>query len=234
MERRPDVIINIGDQADLSTLASYDRGMKAAWGKFYKDDVAATLDAQARTFAPIQKYNNTRSKNKKVQYNPLTIHTLGNHCAGRYDSFLAKHPEFTGHISLSDLQYEKYWNKVVPYLTPYEHSGITYSHYFFSKSQRYPIGTAKLLLQANHRPCIAGHSHSFDYALTFDINGRKLQAAIIGCYIDKESNGDMFNYTGGHGSVKWWNGLTYLHDVNEFGEFDLEQVSIDRVRRDYG
>ena len=234
VEHRPDFIVNIGDIADMSTLSSYDKGTKTAWGKTYKDDVASVLDAQDRLFKPVRKYNATQTKRKKIKYDPDTIHTWGNHCAGRYNTLLNKQPEFEGHISIEDLQYQKYWKVNVPYLSVTTYSGISFSHFFYNKSQRYPLPSAKAVLTFNHRPSIWGHTHAWDYALTYDVAGNRLAAVNVGCYLQPNERGDTFNYAGGQGVSRWWNGITVLHGVTDKGEFDVEQISAERLQRDYG
>jgi len=79
-----------------------------------------------------------------------------------------------------------------------------------------------------------GHSHSFDFALDFGIDGRKISAVNVGCYLEPDSKvrGDTFSYVG-KGSLRWWNGVVMLNDVNEYGEFDLETISTDRIYREY-
>lgn len=233
ISQQPDVIVNCGDMADMSTLSSYDKGTRTAWGKTYKADVASVLDAQARLFAPTIKYNNTMGKKKKAGYRPKTIHTLGNHDDGRYNTFLNKNGEFTDHISIKDLCYDEYWDEVVPYLDVANYSGIAFSHFFYNKSQRYPLPSAKAVLGHNHCSSVWGHTHAFDYAMTYSISGRRLVALNPGCYLDTKDRGDTYNYTGGQGDSRWWNGVCILHDVTPFGEFDVEQISAERLQRDY-
>jgi len=72
IEKRPDIIISIGDWADLSTLSSYDKGTKASWGKTYKADVNSVIDSQKRTFAPIQSTTIRWERKRK----PGIIHRL--------------------------------------------------------------------------------------------------------------------------------------------------------------
>jgi len=236
IERQPDIIVCIGDFADLSTLSSYDKGTKAAWGKTYKADVNATVDAQKRMFAPIEKYNNTMGKKKKAGYHPRTVHVLGNHDDGRYNSFLQKFPEFQEHISLDDLRYGEHWDEVVPFLVVKQVQGISFSHFFYRQSQRYPLPSAKAVAAFNHKPSAWGHTHLLDTdATAYDINGRRIQTTNVGCYLDlKELRGDTFNYTGGHGSNRWWSGLVEFKDTNEHGEYDLCTHSIENIQRDYG
>lgn len=233
VERQPDAIVNLGDMGDMSTLSSYDKGTKQAWGKTYKADVNSVREAQALMFSPMERYNNTLSKKKKAQYNPRTIHTLGNHCQGRYDTFLNKNPEFSEHVSVKDLHYDKYWQTVVPYLDIISYSGVAFSHFFYNKSQRYPIPSAKAVLAHNMTSSVWGHSHSFDCALTYDIAGRKLQAVNAGAYLDPYERGDTYNYTGGQGSSRWWNGVVFLNGLNSRGEFDIEQLSMERIQEKY-
>jgi len=234
IEKRPDIIISIGDWADLSTLSSYDKGTKASWGKTYKADVNSVIDSQKRTFAPIQRYNNTMGKKKKAGYHPQTVHILGNHDDGRYNTFLSKNPEFQDHIGISDLKYDEYWDCVVPFLKIKEVSGISFCHFFYRQSQRYPLPSAKAVSAFTHRPSIWGHTHLFDTdGTSYDINGRRIQSTNVGCYLDPVDRGDTFNYTGGHGSNRWWSGLVMLKDVNQYGEYDLDTYGIESIQRDY-
>lgn len=234
VERQPDVIFSIGDVADLSTLGTYDKGTKTAWNRTYKADCESVRDAQAKLFAPLQRYNNMMSRKKKAGYHPRTIHTLGNHCAGRYEKFLNTNPEFEGVVDIQDLEYGKWWDTVVPFLEPYHLSGIAFSHYFYLKSSRYPISSCRVLIKAFHTPAIFGHTHSFDHALDFGINGRKIAAVNVGCYLEPNSDerGNTFAYTGA-GSLRWWNGIVMLNDVNDYGEFDVELISTPRLYKEY-
>ena len=67
---KPDVIVCIGDMADMPSLSSYDKGTKGFEGRRYKKDVAAVIDAQERLFAPIKKMRG---------YKPKLHMCLGNH-----------------------------------------------------------------------------------------------------------------------------------------------------------
>jgi len=238
LERKPDIILEIGDFADLSTLGVYDKGTEKAWGKSYKDQVAAAKEASRLAFGGIAKYNSTIGKRKKELYEPRIIRCGGNHEEGRMDAFLNKNPEFRGHISMEDLGYTDHNCEYHPFLKPVLFQGLTASHFFYSKSQRYPAPSAKAILALNMCSSLSGHSHSFDYAHTYNIHGRRITSVIGGCYLDtKETSNapDPNSQMSYAGPVKrWWNGLNYLHDVNEFGEFDLEQISIQKVKRNYG
>ncbi len=57
LDLKPDVIVNIGDGADMESLCSYDKGKKSFEGRRYKKDIEAHLDAQQKMFKPIDDYN---------------------------------------------------------------------------------------------------------------------------------------------------------------------------------
>jgi len=235
VERRPDVIVDLGDFGDLATLGVYDKGTKSAWGKSYKDEVEHIKAANKLVFdEPVRRYNNSHSKHKKAKYAPRKIRLGGNHEEGRINAFLNKNPEWVGHVSIDDLGYRDYGCEYVPFLRPFHYSNIAFSHFFYIKTQRYPIGTSKQILMHNHKSSVSGHSHSYDAAIKYGIDGKKMTGIIAGCYLDPEYNAETFNYTGGHGTNQWTNCVTWLHDVNHYGEFDYETISAERVRKLYG
>ena len=43
VEKKPDVLIQIGDFADMPSLSSYDIGKKSFEGRRYKDDIKAAV-----------------------------------------------------------------------------------------------------------------------------------------------------------------------------------------------
>ena len=66
---KPDVIVCIGDMADMPSLSSYDRGTKGFEGKRYNKDIKAVLDAQDKLLTPIAKARG---------YNPVLHMCMGN------------------------------------------------------------------------------------------------------------------------------------------------------------
>lgn len=53
---KPQIIVCIGDMADMPSLSSYDKGTKGFEGRRYKKDVESVIDAQKKLFAPIKKF----------------------------------------------------------------------------------------------------------------------------------------------------------------------------------
>lgn len=54
-EKKPDVIIHVGDHWDMASLSSYDKGTMAAEGRHYWDDIQAGNQAMDLFMAPIRR-----------------------------------------------------------------------------------------------------------------------------------------------------------------------------------
>ena len=79
VEKQPDVVVCLGDFADMPSLSSYDAGKKSFEGRRYRDDITASHDAMATLLAPLVEYNEQAIRNKKKRYTPRLVLTLGNH-----------------------------------------------------------------------------------------------------------------------------------------------------------
>ncbi len=133
VDKKPDVLVNIGDFGDIPSLSSYDKaGSKKTEGSRYKDDIQAVQDAMDELLNPMYSYNeNCRSGE---EYNPRMIMTLGNH-EHRITRAIEDNPRhFEGVIGLEDLNYEDYGWEVYPFLHMVEVNGVCFSHYFINPS----------------------------------------------------------------------------------------------------
>lgn len=79
-EKKPDVIINIGDHFDLPSLSSYDKGTKRAEGKHLADDIEAGIIGMNLLLEPIAdlQYEELELFGE-VRYKPKMVFTIGNH-----------------------------------------------------------------------------------------------------------------------------------------------------------
>ena len=73
VEKKPDVVIHLGDFADMESLSSYDVGKKSFEGKRYVKDIGAAHHAMDHLLAPINEANLRAKKNKEKQYKPRYI-----------------------------------------------------------------------------------------------------------------------------------------------------------------
>lgn len=140
VELKPDVVVQIGDFADLPSLSSYDIGKKSFEGRRYKNDIQAANEAMEVLLAPLQDFNSRAKRNKEKQYKPKLVLTLGNH-EDRISRAVNNDPKLDGTIGLSDLKYSDYGWDVVPFLQPVVLHDVAYClaphHRVLTSSLRY-------------------------------------------------------------------------------------------------
>jgi len=115
IEKKPDVIIHLGDFVDMESLSSYDKGKKSFEGKRYIKDISAAHSAMESLLGPLRLYNKRAQQGKRKMYLPRMVLTLGNH-EHRIQRAVEEDAKLEGLIKYEDLPY-KDW-EVVPYLTP--------------------------------------------------------------------------------------------------------------------
>lgn len=224
--KQPDIIVQIGDFADLPSLSSYDIGTKAFEGRRYKADIEAVHRGMDLLLSPLNSYNKTQRKRGQKQYKPRRVLTLGNHCE-RINKAVNNDPKLEGVISLNDLKYKEYGWEVYPFLQPVVIEGICFNHYFPSGVLGRPVTTARALLQKMHMSCIAGHLQGRDIAFAKRADGTEMTAIIAGSYYTH--NEDYLSpMTNTH-----WRGLVMCHQVKD-GSFDEMMISVDYLQRKYG
>ena len=221
---KPDVVIVGGDVWDMPSLSSYDKGRKSFQGRTYRADIDAGLDWTDRLFTTVRKA-------KKKQ--PRWIYCEGNH-EHRINRAIDIQPELEGTIGYADLELERYYDEVVPYVggTPgvIQVDGVNYAHYFVSGVMGRPISgehPAYSLISKQYGSCSAGHIHTADYAIRTSSSGRKLHGLLGGCFFDYNSD------WAGESNRLYWRGVTIKRGVDN-GNYDPEFVSIQRLKKTYG
>lgn len=225
VDKQPDVIVQIGDFADMHSLSSYDQGKKSFEGRRYKADVEAVHQAMEILLAPINDYNYTQKKNNKKQYKPRKILTLGNHCE-RINKAVNNDAKLEGVLSVDDLKYKEFGWEVFPFLDVVVVNGVAFSHYFCSGPLGRPCSSAAVTLNKKHMSTVAGHQQGLQIAMAHRGDGKRLTSIIAGsCYTHDE------DYMGPQGN-KHWRGVIMLHNVED-GEFDVMPVSLEYLRKKY-
>jgi Calcineurin-like phosphoesterase len=224
VKKKPDVIVCLGDFADMPSLSSYDIGKKAFEGKRYKLDVEAAKEAMAVLMGPIKAHNKSAVANHHKTYKPRMVLTLGNH-ENRINRAVNNDAKLDGVLSTDDLEYDKYW-EVYPFLEVVVIDGVAYSHYFTSGALGRPCASAAAQLTKKHQSCIAGHQQGLQIAMGHRADGTPITSIIAGsCYEHDE------DYMGPQGN-KHWRGIMMLHEVNN-GAFDLMPVSLKYLKEKY-
>lgn len=220
---RPDVVVNLGDQFDMSSLSGYDKGKRSFVGRSYRADILSGLDFSERLWEPV------RETKKRL---PYAVYLEGNH-EHRIEKALDLNPELSGTIDFKDYGLAKYYDKVVRYDggTPgiEEIDGVSYAHYFISGVMGRPISgehPAYSLSTKLGSSVTAGHLHTLDYNVRTDVKANKRHALVAGCYFDYNSD------WAGKANDLYWRGVVVKRAVNN-GEYDPEFISLDQLRKEY-
>ena len=138
-EKKPDVIVNIGDFWDMPSLSCYDKGKKDFEGRRYKKDVEAGNAAMDLLLAPIKKESNKRGS----KWKPRLVYTMGNH-EQRIDRAVENDAILEDVISYDDLNLIDW--EVHDFLQPVVIGGVAFAHYFTSGIMGRPVSSARALL----------------------------------------------------------------------------------------
>ena len=224
VDKKPDVIICLGDFADMESLSTYDRGLKSFEGRSYNKDIWAAREAMDALLTPLFEYNKQAKKNKHKIYKPEMHLTLGNH-ENRINRAINEDRKLDGLISTDNLPYQDWI--VHHFLEVITIDGIAYSHYFTSGVMGRPITTAQALLTKKHMSCIAGHQQGRNIAYGMRADGTEMTAIITGsCYEHEE------DYLGPQGN-NHFRGCYMLYDVHD-GRFDELPLTLKYIKSKYG
>lgn len=218
-DRKPDVVVHAGDLWDMESLCTYDYGTIHAENRRYRADLEAGWNALDTLNDAI------------VGANPDFFFCFGNH-EHRVNKTIEKNPSLHGTISMNDFAVADFGWTPIPFLEPVEIQGILFAHYFISGVMGKAVGgehAAANQIKKQYVSCASGHSHLLDYAERTDAKGNKIQSLVGGCFLEP---GQWERYAG-QANKMWNNCVCYLHDA-ENGNFDLEVISVNRLKKEYG
>lgn len=213
-DKRPDVIVCIGDFADMPSLSSYDKGKRAAENRRYKADVESVHKAMELLMTPIVYASG---------YKPRLVMTLGNH-EQRIVRYGDDNPEIHESLGIKDLGYEAWGWEVYPFLEVVNIHGIEYSHYFTSGVMGRPANSAAAMLKVRQRSCTMGHVQTYDMAIHAKTQQRSLMA---GCFYQHDED-----YLGPQGN-DYRRHIIFKHEVRD-GRYDMMEVSLNYLLKRYG
>src|SRR3990167_3739832 len=225
VDKKPDVIIHIGDYADMPSLSSYDAGKKVFEGRRYKDDLIAAHNGMRELLTPLWEFNSRARKNKEKQYYPRMVLTLGNH-EDRISRAINSDPKLDGTIGLEDLKYEDFGWEVYPYLQPVHIDGVAYAHYFTSGIMGRPVTSSRQLVIKKHQSCTMGHVQNWEIHRETRADGTPVIGLFAGsCYLHNE------DYLGPQGN-SYDRGIWMKHEVHD-GSYHPMYVSLQYLKKRY-
>ena len=224
-EYKPDVVVNMGDFADMPSLSThYKVGSKYFEGFRYKKDIDVAKNAMDKLLSPVKEMQSKQRKNKEKVYNPRMVMLMGNH-ENRIDRAINNNPTLEGLISTKDLCYEDDW-EVHEFLHPVFINGVGFNHYWPVGAMGRPASSAATIINKLHMSCVAGHQQGKQVAYSKRADGKPVCAIIAGSYyLHDESYMDKL-------SNRHWRGLVVLNEVED-GHFDEMFLSIEYLGRKY-
>lgn len=226
VDRKPDIIVSIGDWYDMPSLSHYDVGKRSAEGRRYVDDIIVGNDALDAFHRVLDNYNRL----KKKKYDPKRYVTLGNH-EERVNRAANESPALYGSISQDDFDFENQGWHVQPFKTLLHLEGINFTHYFPNGLMDRAIGgqnIGRTIIQRMHKSGIQGHNHILNTATDVDASGKRIWGITSGCFFEHEEE-----YVSSTIQMTWWRGVLMLNDVND-GDFNLETINYKTVMEMYG
>ena len=225
-EKKPDVIIHLGDHWDMPSLSSYDKGKGSMVGRRYVDDVRAGNYAMDVFMAPIYKEQKRMRKTKKKVWKPRLVFLMGNH-EQRIERAVDDNIQLADLLSYDDFNLVDHGWEVHPFLEVVTINDIAYSHYFTSGVMGRPVSSARLMLNKKHMSCVMGHVQDRDIAWARNAVGVQHTGLFAGIFYTHDEG-----YLNPQTNTSW-RGIWMFHEVKD-GGFDEMPVSLNYLEKRYG
>jgi len=216
-DKKPDVVVHIGDNWDFPSLSSYDKGKASFEGRRLKADIQAGNDGLINLTAAAVAQG----------HKPRLVFCMGNH-EERLDRLVQNTPELQGFTGTDHLPVEELGWERVPFLEPAYIAGIAFVHYLANGFTGKPYGGSALnILQKVGHSFVVGHKQCLDIALRPILNDR-MQIGIVNgaCYPHDEA------YKGAQGN-NHFRGLIVLNEAQDGFALPMP-VSLNYLEKRYG
>lgn len=226
-DKKPDVVVAIGDWWDMPSLSSYDKkGGRSFEGRRVLADIEAGNDAMDLFLSPLREYNANRRKTRHKQYNPRMVFCMGNH-ENRIDRAIEDNPSYEGLLGYDKLNL-KGW-EVYDFLDVATIGGVWFSHYFvntLSLRKGVLAGTIDTKLQKVGNSFVMGHQQTKQYGEHYLNDGTAHVGLVAGAFYQHHE--DYMGRQGNH----HWRGAVMLNDVRD-GMYDPMFLSMDYFLREW-
>jgi len=216
VDKRPDVIIMIGDWWDMPSLSTYEKkGSKYFHDKSFAKDVEAGNAAMDRFLAPLRKARG---------YRPRLVFTMGNH-EFRIQRAAHEDPVLEDTVTFDRLRLSAW--EVFPYLDIVEIDKILYSHVFLNPTSLIRSALSGQMdnrLNKIKQSFTQGHQQTRLWGSQFTSGGREICGCVAGAFYSHEEE-----YMGPQGK-NYWRGCVYKHEVKD-GRYDPMFLSLDYLVR---
>ena len=220
-QKKPDVILCIGDFGDFPSLSVFGRGERDFAAHRYSKDIASFHEGMQMFLGPIH-----AAMAADPKWKPYFEFCEGNH-ESHLDRITQQYPFLEGTIDKADLCLAEYGWRVHPFMQPVSIGGVAFCHYFPSGVMGKPISSAPAILRKLHMSAFAGHQQGREIAYSRRADGGNLTAIISGSFY-QHTYKYMSPFANAH-----WRGTYFLHEVHD-GQFDEMALSINFLKRRFG
>ena len=230
VRHKPDIVVVAGDWWDLPSLSRFNTNLEAE-GLKLKADLDAGEAALHRLMRPLVAYNQRRKANKKSQYRPRLVFTVGNHDPQvRIPRLVESHPILEGFLQdKTDEMLALYGFEVHPFLESVNIGGIRFCHYFVNPHSKVgsPLGgMIDTQLKNAGFSFVQGHAQGLKMGKHYLTDGIVRLGIVAGSFYDHEER-----YLGPQGN-KHWQGIIQLNEVKD-GSADICELSLSYLKRKY-
>ena len=219
-DKRPDVIVDLGDHWDFASLSSYDKGKKRAEGKRVSLDIEAGKEAMRRLLAPLRALQAHQRHHSKKVYKPEMHFLYGNH-EDRLVRYCEDNPAIDGFLTLDSLGVNDFGWIGHGFKEVLELDGIQFSHYFYNPDNGRPYGgMVESRLKNIGNSFVQGHQQGLRVGTKALSGGRTQRGVVAGSFYQHDEH-----YRGPQAKYEW-RGILYATEVRN-GNFNLCEVSLD-------
>ena len=173
---------------------------------------------------PIKTERERLKVNKKKQWKPRMVFTIGNH-EQRIERAIEDNAMLEDTIGYQDLNLSDW--EVYDYLKPVVIEGIAFAHFFTTGVMGRPCSSARAMLQKKLMSTVMGHVQQRDIAYAQKADNTRITGLFAGMFTQHDEG-----YLGNQGNSSW-KGIWMLNEVNS-GSFDELPVSLNYLKNKYG
>lgn len=224
VDRRPDVVVVIGDWWDFPSLSTHTPAQRIAYEqKTYMKDYQAGMKAMEAFLKPLEKLQAHQKANKKKVYRPKLVFTMGNH-EYRVDRLIEQQPVLEGLLPRVEDYLRDKGFFVLPFKQKTIVDGVNYCHFCPQTSGPGAVSRAHLIANRRASSWSVGHSQIFDYYVSH--HEPRIQCLITGAFYLHDEGYKT-------GTNDHWRGLVFKHNVHD-GTYDPEFISMERLFKEWG
>lgn len=219
VDKRPDVIVHLGDHWDFPSISTYDKGRKRAEGQRVNLDIEAGKEGMTALLKPLRSLQETQRRDKKKVYTPEMHFLYGNH-EERLITYCEENPAMDGFLTLESLGVEEFGWTAHTFKEVLKTDGIWFSHYFYNPDNGAVInGMMETRIKNIGNSFVQGHKQGLRTGRRDLVGGIRHMGVVAGSFYQHDEH-----YRGPQARIEW-RGIIFATEVKE-GSFNICEVSL--------